>query len=165
MRSSDEVRFWSFVEVRGVNECWPWRGGRSSNGYGVFWLEGGCIGAHVVSLALSLGRPLDLSAKEQGCHDCDNPPCCNPYHVYAGTQKDNQQDAVRRGRKRPNPPRGSKNPHAKLTEDKVATIRSAYAAGGCTHRSLAALYGVSHVTIRYVLHGDAWRHVGAGSPS
>ncbi len=26
------------------------------------------------------------------CHRCDNPPCCNPNHLFPGTMKDNFDD-------------------------------------------------------------------------
>lgn len=32
------------------------------------------------------------------CHHCDNPPCCNPTHLFLGTKKDNAQDALKKGR-------------------------------------------------------------------
>jgi hypothetical protein len=34
------------------------------------------------------------------CHTCDNPRCCNPTHLYAGTYKDNNHDMHERGRER-----------------------------------------------------------------
>lgn len=31
-------------------------------------------------------------------HTCDNPPCCNPAHLYRGTALDNARDRDTRGR-------------------------------------------------------------------
>ena len=36
-------------------------------------------------------------------HGCDNPPCCNPAHLSAGTMQDNNQDKERKGRMGPRP--------------------------------------------------------------
>ena len=32
------------------------------------------------------------------CHSCDVPSCCNPDHIFLGTEQDNAVDAVRKGR-------------------------------------------------------------------
>ena len=32
------------------------------------------------------------------CHTCDTPGCVNPHHLFAGTRKDNIQDAIKKGR-------------------------------------------------------------------
>jgi len=56
--------------------------------------------AHRWLLGLLRGKPLIGTTEgiEDGCHRCDNPPCCNPAHLYVGTRKQNIADAVERKR-------------------------------------------------------------------
>lgn len=35
------------------------------------------------------------------CHHCDNPPCCNPEHLFLGTPQQNMDDAKAKGRVKP----------------------------------------------------------------
>jgi hypothetical protein len=91
--------FWSRVQIDEENKCWLWLGARTSGrfGYGRFELiTGRQVLAHRLAYGLTAGgipkaRPFVL-------HSCDNPPCCNPCHLRAGTQKDNMQDKASRGR-------------------------------------------------------------------
>jgi hypothetical protein len=99
------------------------------------------------------------------CHHCDNPPCCNPLHIFAGTHADNHKDRDRKGRggwQRPGfaPPkiRGEAHPRAKLTAQKVQEIRLLYQQG-VSSPTLAALYGVAKYNILAIIHRRNWKHV------
>lgn len=88
--------FWERVDQSGgVNACWPWTGRRMKAGYGRLVIKGKHEGAHRIAYELAVAAvPNGLFV----CHHCDNPPCCNPHHLYAGTHQDNVDDKVRRGR-------------------------------------------------------------------
>jgi len=92
------ARFWSKVDMSaGPDGCWPWLAGRFPRGYGVFALRP--FGSFVSSrLAYQLAYG-DLSSDLLVCHECDNPPCCNPAHLFQGTHSDNMQDMLSKGRK------------------------------------------------------------------
>jgi hypothetical protein len=55
------------------------------------------------------------------CHHCDNPPCCNPLHLFLGTSLDNNRDRENKGRS--NTAKGSKCGASKLNENDILEIR------------------------------------------
>lgn len=92
------IRFWRYVEKRGDDECWEWTGSRFAKGYGVFCLnKRDRIGAHRMSWTLTNGP---IQGRLWVLHRCDNPPCCNPAHLFLGTPVDNVRDMHMKGRDR-----------------------------------------------------------------
>lgn len=154
-RLTVEERFHSHVNKAGPDECWPWKGSAHKSGHGAFFVskERGKVPAHAYALELATGqaRPDGLDT----CHHCDNPPCCNPAHLYYGTRQQNVDDMWRRGRAR----RGSKHVASLLTEAAVLAIRERFAAGE-TGPSLAAEFGVTGGCITSVINGRSWKHIG-----
>jgi hypothetical protein len=149
--------FWSKVAVGGPDDCWPWIPGTDKHGYGRFHIRPKSVLAHRFAYELVNGPiPDGLRA----CHTCNHPPCCNPAHIYAGTDADNIHDSMRAGTHVP-PPRypGSKNRNAKLTESKVRFIRDTYTAGKETQVALARRFGVSQTAVSFVILHRSWRHV------
>lgn len=172
MRLKDKARFWAKVDVREPDECWPWTAGTDEHGYGAFWLGGRMQRAHRVAFIASYwhrrtGR--DLPADITICHRCDNPPCCNPTHLFAGTQQDNLADMGEKGRRAG--PKGERSATSRLTDAQVLDIRRAYRGAGKpgrkraddgspSVRQLARTYGVGPTTISNVLAGRSWGHLG-----
>lgn len=100
---SPEFATWFFSNTRPNNKgCWEWVGTRNNRGYGRVLYGSRCVGTHRVAAVLRLGYPEELILKRQYqtivCHHCDNPPCCNPSHLFIGTPSDNYKDAQKKGR-------------------------------------------------------------------
>lgn len=89
--------FWGRVDKSGgPGACWPWTRGKQGNGYGIVnarVLGHDPVPTHRVVFWLEHGR-----WPAAGRHTCDNPPCCNPTHIIEGTQAQNMQDCIARGR-------------------------------------------------------------------
>jgi hypothetical protein len=148
-------RFARKVRRGGPDECWPFTGSTDKFGHGQFHVsvERGRVPAHVFALELALGIPCPPG--REGCHHCDNPPCCNPVHVYYGTRQQNVDDKVRRGRHI----RGEACTHARLSESDVVAIRTRFAAG-VGMGVLVRDYGLSSAMVSLIVNGKRWAHVG-----
>jgi hypothetical protein len=124
--------------------CVEWSGWKNQYGYGCFHVDGRDILVHRWAYADKHGPiPNGLFA----CHRCDNPSCVNPDHIFLGTQKDNLQDAGRKGRMNKTiKARGEKHGNATLKNDQVRDMRRLYDKGVPT-KDIAAQFGCrySHV--------------------
>lgn len=93
-RKSDiQEYFWSRVDRSG--DCWLWTASKTARGYGKLRVDGKQAYAHRVAYELTNGAIPDGLVI---CHHCDNPPCCNPAHLFMGTQGDNMRDRDAKGR-------------------------------------------------------------------
>lgn len=150
-RVSPELRFWRHVDKRSDAECWLWTGASGYNGYGKF--SGHRLNgyAHRFSFELAHGPIPDGTYI---CHRCDNPPCVNPSHLFAGTPAENQRDSRHKGRMLK--ARGVETRASKLTPEQVRRAR-AVQNGGIA--ALAREVGVHPTTLLSIRHGKTWRHV------
>ena len=165
MRPDFLARFWSKVDQRGPDDCWPWTGARSAKGYGRIGVtidgrKAGIIASRFSFLIYYGPLPPGMMA----CHTCDNPPCVNPAHLFAGTAQTNAQDMVAKGRFRPAAP-GRRNPRpyapaGKLSFADARLIRELHAEGQ-TQYMLAVQFGVSQPSISKVIRGETWRESAA----
>ena len=149
-----EERFWSKVDKSGgPDACWLWRGWIRADGYGDLHAAKPTLGTRLTHRVVWILTHGTLPAELKVCHKCDNPPCCNPSHLFLGTYQDNIADCVAKGRNRG--ACGERNPLAKLTWDIVALIRTRLA-NGDQQRRIAKDLGVSDTTIRNIAKGRTW---------
>lgn len=133
--------------------CIEWKWAKSSAGYGQKRIDGKLVYMHRLAYADAHGPIPDGMLVR---HKCDNPACFNVNHLELGTQRDNMQDASKRGRiNKTKMARGEDQGLSVLTEDLVREIRKSTV--GCT--TLAREMGVSKSTVLRVRQGKTWRHV------
>lgn len=90
-----ESRFTRKTDKRRQDQCWPWLGSKNYFGYGWFRLNGKTTKAHRVAWLLWRGKIPDGMCV---LHECDNPSCVNPKHLWIGTKGDNNRDKALKGR-------------------------------------------------------------------
>jgi hypothetical protein len=164
-------RFWSHVDIKPVtdpnaqpgspeNPCWLWTGGLFKRyGYGQtgFGRKARGIRAHRVAYFLHTGLDpgnYDILHHCDVLHEKRSRRCCNPGHMTLGTRKQNLDDRDAKGRTA----RGEQDGNAVLTDEKVRLIRL-MGQNGMKAREIAAVFGVNHVTIWFVLKRRTWKHV------
>jgi hypothetical protein len=138
------------------NGCWNWTGAHDKDGYGWIRVSGKQIAAHRYSYTASHGQ---IPGGMQVLHTCDNPCCVNPDHLFIGTQQNNVDDMIEKGR-RANIC-GEKSILAKLTEEQVIDIRTRYTprhpVNGCN--AMAREFGVGQMEISRIVNRKRWKHI------
>jgi hypothetical protein len=138
-------RFWAKVLKETTEACWLWQGPKDKDGYGHFAItHRRQMPAHRVAYILVHGPiPDDIKV----CHDCpdgDNPACVNPAHLWLGTQGQNVQDSILKGRRRlPS--------NTKLTDADLPEICRLYKPYRYGQVQLARHFGVSQCTMQRFL--------------
>lgn len=153
------VTFWTKVDkspgLGPHGECWEWRGHvRKSDGYGRIGIDGRAWLAHRLAFILANGPN---TSGLHVCHSCDNRPCCNPGHLWLGTDADNTADMMAKGRFTPR--YGALNGWARFTDGDIIDIRESFAAGE-NQTSIARRFGTAPAVISKIVRGEAWGHVG-----
>jgi hypothetical protein len=164
----DRQRFQALVDTRSDSECHEWKGGTNKKGYGQFRVNGRTHISSRIAYIIYFG---DIPDGLFVLHKCDNPPCCNPDHLFLGTQVDNMADMIQRGRqfhtsgprtwiygKPENVARGERHGRAMLREDEVREIR-ALREKGWYYVDLAERFNVSVTATRKIVHKETWTHI------
>ena len=149
-----QQRFWDKVCASGVDACWEWRGSRTKKGYGRVATPIGSRSAHRVAAFIS-GVLVDLKSQNHVLHRCDNPPCCNPSHLFLGSNADNVADRVAKGRSGLAPCHGESNGMAKLSLEEVYAIRR-LANINLSQSEISKAYGLRQPAISRIVSGKRW---------
>lgn len=142
-RFARNTPFWDRLDTS--TDCWTWKGYRKSGGYGYMKFAGKPTHAHRVAWILTFGEiPESLIV----CHRCDNPPCCNPAHLFLGTDYDNVSDCISKGRFAL-PYKGP---------ELVLKIRDAYK-HGMRQKDIATNFSVDNSWVSRVVRRLVWIHI------
>lgn len=172
-------RFWEKVDIKNNNDkCWLWMGdvlrhnkeNRKDN-YGRIEINYKRRAAHRVAWILTNGEIPSSKGFEKEhngtptlhvLHKCDVKSCCNPNHLFIGTNNDNMKDRNKKGRqarreKHPFYKKPHKNGNAKLTMEDVKEIREKYAKGDIIQKELGRQYGINRSHISHIINGKSWK--------
>ena len=154
--STNEQLFWRYVEKE--DGCWPWTGALHRDGYGRFNFQypnrRKMRIAHRVAWELTNG---EIPAAMHIAHTCDVRNCCNPAHMFLATHAENMADCVAKGRQT----KGTRNRHAKMTDEKVIELRKLRAEDPktWTAAALAKRYGIAPSSAVQIWTRTHWRHL------
>lgn len=139
-------------------ECWEWPGALDRIGRGIKRMHGTQIASRATWIEV-FGpiEPVSLNV----CHKCDNPPCVRPSHLFLGTQGDNIQDMLQKGREYR--VHGDDHYITRVTDAQVEEIRELRATSGLYLREIGALYGVDGSHIGKICRGRARAIPGSSS--
>lgn len=155
---STEKKFWSKIKFDTLDKCWEWQGGLNSSGYGSFRITDGVGigvgGSHRYLYQKVFNKRLihDVFV----LHKCDNRKCCNPNHLFEGSQLDNARDMFAKNR-RPSVC-GVKHHNAKLKPKNIRMIRKLFEIG-LPDKRIGYAFGVSEKTILSIKKGQTWKQI------
>jgi len=119
--------------------CWSWTRNRDGCGYGKLRHFGKLERVHRVSWMLWKG---EIPIGSLVLHRCDNPPCCNPDHLFLGSNLDNRRDCAKKERD-----------YHKLNILQVTQILKTPG----TLKKVGEMFGVSEVVIHRIRKGKHTR--------
>lgn len=146
-------RFWAKVNRSTPEACWEWTASLNGGRYGQFQWDRKMIRSHRVAFMLVKGT---IPPGASVLHTCDNQQCCNPAHLFLGTQQDNMTDKKLKGRARTVGKAGENNPAAKITAEVAEKIRQLWALKVMTQTQIGDLFDIDQTTVSLIVRGRIW---------
>ena len=148
-------------KVRKTDTCWIWLASRATTGYGQMFVAMKGKRSNIVHKSHRIAWQIYVGPIPNGLqvlHNCDNRLCVKPDHLYLGTQQDNVNDMMKRGRNGYCRREGQQHPMAKLTDNQVGCIKHRLTIG-ISPKDLAKEFSVARSTIAEISRGATWRHI------
>jgi len=142
--------FFNQIRVDPITKCWIWTGPTDEKGYGLVTVNQKTNRTHRALFSITVS---DIPKGMKVLHRCDVPACCNPYHLFLGTVKDNADDMMMKGRGAEL--KGTEVWNARLTEAEVLAIR----ADSRTQEEIAATYQIAQTTVSAIKRRANWGHL------
>lgn len=143
-------RFWSKVNKGEENVCWEWTAALN-NRYGWFSFNKKARSAHRVAAFLA-GLTPSVDGELHVLHRCDNPKCCNPKHLFVGTNADNVADRVIKGRSGKTYLWGEKNGASKLTNEQIKQVRSLCLQDKISQTQVAKMFNIQQPHVSRIVN-------------
>lgn len=148
MKVQGTIKKYVVIDEKG---CWLWQRAKHRQGYGNIAYRNKCELVHRISWIVFNG---DIPNDSKVCHKCDVPSCCNPLHLFLGSQKDNMADAS--NKKRLNDKKLGKRRN-KLNYEQVQEIKSFHEKGS-TKKELMGKFSISQGCLWKILNGVSWKN-------
>jgi hypothetical protein len=148
---SDKDRFLQYVHK--TENCWNWTGYLNERGYGQFdYNQKTCLAHRVSFILFKEAIPEGLFI----LHSCDNRKCVNPDHLRIGTNQENMNDKVARGRQAFM--KGETNGRSKLKEIVVREIIE-LSNSGISQKEIANQFEINNSTVSKIINKKLWGHL------
>lgn len=164
-----EERLWAKVVKQPPPGCWLWIGAKNQNEEGYITSGGGRAARPRMRRVTRVVWELTYGPIPEGLfvlHDCpdgDNPACVNPSHLWLGTQKQNMEDCVAKGRLRPRFKPGENHPSAQLSPADIEAI--CLLRGLMPQREIGRRFGIRRNTVSSIQRGARWQHIKRSTPA
>ena len=156
---SDFERWITKVNKNSGTDCWEWIGAKYRKGYGHFRRFKKGIWTMEKAHRFSYEHYNNLNSYKDienlfVCHTCDNPSCVNPNHLFVGSNLDNVNDKVSKGRHS----FGRQSNHTWLSLEVANKIREFKNKNpNVSYRDIGKVFGTSTTQVCRILNNQIWK--------